>query len=162
MTRPERIISGGQTGADQGGLFAARDLGIPTGGTAPKGWRTEAGPAPWLADYGLVESLASDYPGRTWRNINDSDATVIFGDPTSAGSALTVRLCEQSLKPYLLNESAVLLRLWCEDNDIRVLNVAGNRESANPGIGERVRAVILEAFGPAGYIQDESLAGGMP
>ena len=45
----ECIISGGQTGADQGGLLAARKSGIQTGGWCPLGWRTELGPAPWLA-----------------------------------------------------------------------------------------------------------------
>jgi hypothetical protein len=29
---PERVVSGGQTGADQAGLIAARRFGIPTGG----------------------------------------------------------------------------------------------------------------------------------
>jgi hypothetical protein len=41
----ELVISGGQTGADQGGLRATRACGIPTGGWAPRGWLTEAGPA---------------------------------------------------------------------------------------------------------------------
>jgi Circularly permutated YpsA SLOG family len=50
-----RIITGGQTGADQGGLRAARAAGIATGGFAPKGWATETGAAPWLAEFGLVE-----------------------------------------------------------------------------------------------------------
>lgn len=51
-----KIISGGQTGADEGGLEGARLLGIPTGGTAPKGYRTENGPNLTLRDtYGLVE-----------------------------------------------------------------------------------------------------------
>lgn len=40
------IISGGQTGADQGGLDAGKALGLKTGGLMPKGWRTEAGPRP--------------------------------------------------------------------------------------------------------------------
>jgi len=39
----EMVISGGQTGADRGGLIAAKALGIPTGGTAPLGYKTEAG-----------------------------------------------------------------------------------------------------------------------
>ena len=39
--RPSKIISGGQTGADMGGLLAAKDLGIRTGGWMPKGWLTE-------------------------------------------------------------------------------------------------------------------------
>jgi hypothetical protein len=38
---PNKIISGGQTGADQGGLEGARLLGIQTGGTAPYNWMTD-------------------------------------------------------------------------------------------------------------------------
>ena len=45
----ERVISGGQTGADQAGLAVAKRLGIPTGGCMPKGWLTEAGPRPDFA-----------------------------------------------------------------------------------------------------------------
>ena len=41
---PLRVISGGETGADQGGMEAAIDLGLPTGGTAPPNFRTESGP----------------------------------------------------------------------------------------------------------------------
>ncbi len=33
----ERILTGGQTGADQAALRAARAAGIATGGWAPKG-----------------------------------------------------------------------------------------------------------------------------
>lgn len=51
----ERVISGGQTGADQAALRAARACGIPTGGWAARGWLTEDGPAPWLAEWGLAE-----------------------------------------------------------------------------------------------------------
>jgi hypothetical protein len=36
----ERVISGGQTGADQAGWRAARAAGIPTGGFMPKGFLT--------------------------------------------------------------------------------------------------------------------------
>jgi Circularly permutated YpsA SLOG family len=36
----KKIISGGQTGADQAGLRTAKRLGIETGGWMPQGWRT--------------------------------------------------------------------------------------------------------------------------
>ena len=56
IARPEKIISGGQTGADMGALLAARELGIPTGGVAPKGWLTENGPQEeLLRNFGLIE-----------------------------------------------------------------------------------------------------------
>ena len=38
-----KIVSGGQTGADRGGLEAAIHLGLDWGGWAPKGWRAEDG-----------------------------------------------------------------------------------------------------------------------
>src|SRR5262249_34268512 len=37
----DRVITGGQTGADQAAPRAARGAGIATGGWAPKGWVTE-------------------------------------------------------------------------------------------------------------------------
>lgn len=44
MMTLRKIISGGQTGADQGGLRAGRLLHLETGGTAPHNWMTEQGP----------------------------------------------------------------------------------------------------------------------
>ena len=41
-----KIISGGQTGADQGALDAAIEYGFPYGGWLPKGRLTENGPLP--------------------------------------------------------------------------------------------------------------------
>lgn len=35
----KKVISGGQTGADQAGLLAARVCGVDVGGTAPKGYQ---------------------------------------------------------------------------------------------------------------------------
>ena len=49
----EKIISGGQTGADQAALDAAIKLGIPHGGWMPIGRMTEDGPLP--DKYDLIE-----------------------------------------------------------------------------------------------------------
>ena len=58
-----KIISGGQTGADTGGLIAAQKAGIRTGGCAPKGFITEDGSNPELGSvYGLYESNSDQYP----------------------------------------------------------------------------------------------------
>ncbi|KKL28978.1 hypothetical protein LCGC14_2369790, partial [marine sediment metagenome] len=75
-----KVISGGQTGADQGGLEAGKELGLETGGTAPLGWKTEDGPQPeLLKGFGLRECTQPGYPVRTRRNVLTSDGTVIFG-----------------------------------------------------------------------------------
>src|SRR4030095_556414 len=95
-----RIISGGQSGADQGGLRAARDLGIPTGGTAPRGWHTETGSQEsLLKSFGLVESREPGYPARTRQNVQDADGTLLVGQCRSGGSALTANVAREAGKP---------------------------------------------------------------
>jgi len=75
--RLAEIISGGQTGADQGGLLAAQDLGIPTGGL-PQGWLTENGPQEaLLRSFGLVECTESGYSARTHKNVLHADGTLL-------------------------------------------------------------------------------------
>ena len=142
-----KIISGGQTGADQAALFTARMLHIPTGGTAPKGWRTETGPEPSLAGYGLVESDSPAYSLRTMQNVRDSDGSAVFGRIESYGSAVTIQLCEKFDKPHIVNPTGPELAEWCEANHISVLNVAGNRASRTPGIFDQVEGVLVAAFG---------------
>lgn len=144
----KKVISGGQTGADQGGLKAAWALGILTGGWIPKGWRTDNGPDPGLAIYGLVETADDGYPNRTKRNVKDSNGTVLFGDISSPGCKLTIKLCRniEHIRPYICNPTPSELREWIEEHNIHILNVAGNRERTHPGIGSFTRIIIQEAL----------------
>ncbi|OVE76230.1 hypothetical protein BVX97_02260 [bacterium E08(2017)] len=155
----KKIVSGGQTGADRGGLDAAMDAGVPHGGWCPKGRLAEDGPIP--ARYQLQEMETSSYIHRTEANVVDSDATVVlcFGEPTG-GSLHTVELCEQHGKPCLILDLKVLgddlaaddIIMWLRevrttDDGPRttegvVLNVAGSRESKDAGLADRVRDVI--------------------
>lgn len=89
-----RVMSGGQTGADQAGSRAARASRIATGGRMPAGFLTEEGPGtssprcsgPWSCRGG-------GYPERTRANARDSDGTVWFGDPAAPGGRATLRAC---------------------------------------------------------------------
>jgi hypothetical protein len=167
----QAIISGGQTGADQGGLYAGRELGFSTGGYAPKGWKTEAGPAQWLADYGLEEMPTDYYKDRIIKNIEISDGTVIVGI-RSQGSNLAEEICRLQGKPcawvmwtlqdntravdsimsdpngtYILGPpSYKAFALWAARKKISILNVAGNRESKNPGVGEFTKSFLIRAL----------------
>ena len=129
---------------------AARPFAIDRaegGVTAPKGFRTDAGPQPEaLRAFGLTEHESPAYPPRTRCNVCDSDATVLFGRLASPGCTLTIRFCHRYQKPYLENPSADELRRYVLVNSIAVLNVAGNRERTNPGIAVRVANVIIDAF----------------
>lgn len=152
------VISGGQTGVDQAALRAAKACGIPTGGYAPKGWHTEAGPCPWLADeFGLTALAYGSYPDRTRANVQDADALLWLGSPSTPGGRLTVGLAEERRLPRLVydldrfdaDELATIL-----DADIYrlmhakggTLFVAGNRESKSPGIGAKAEAVLTATF----------------
>ena len=147
---PTRIVSGGQTGADRGGLDAARDLGLERGGFCPRGRRAEDGVIP--EGYPMVELATRSYPPRTRANVVGSDATVVFtyGAP-DRGSALTLRLARAAGKPSLAMDlaarddaaAAAELAAWLAAVAAETLNVAGSRESSAPGIAARVRAVIL-------------------
>lgn len=144
-----KIISGGQSGADQTGLKVARETGHETGGTAPKGYRTEYGPAPWLADYGLVEDESVEYHGRTDKNVRNADGTVIFGSLNEPGSRRTLYTCIRYGKPHIENPTVQDLIDFIVQHKINMLNVAGNRESKHPEVIERVRSVlkpVLEAL----------------
>ncbi len=151
-----KIISGGQTGADQAGLDAAIDCGLDHGGWIPRGRRTEAGRLP--ARYRMQETETFSYPERTRKNVLAADGTVVFtrGRPTG-GSALTLELARQHHRPVLhINLSggdsftaAANLYEWLVANRIRTLNVAGCRQSKAPGIYQEVYKVItmvVEAF----------------
>ncbi len=135
MRLPISVVrSGGQTGVDQVGLEVAWLERYPTGGVAPKGWRTDAGPMPELLQfYGLTESHSPLYVPRTIKNAQASDRTVWFGDPLSPGGRLTIR----NARRVLLNPSAGELRAVVETtaqacSRAITLNVAGNRLRTNP------------------------------
>ncbi len=146
----EKVISGGQTGADQGALDAALELKHLCGGWCPKGRKSEAGRIP--DKYPVQEHKSADYPARTEANVIDSDGTLIFsyGEPTG-GTKLTVKLARKHSKPFFIfdldqdamNQDPDVIWEWGLDNDIYVLNVAGPRESKNLGTQILVKTVML-------------------
>ncbi|MHC4177623.1 MAG: putative molybdenum carrier protein [Planctomycetota bacterium] len=149
-SRPIKIISGGQTGVDRGALDAAIALGIPHGGWCPLGRLAEDGRIP--DRYELRETESPEYSVRTERNVIDSDATLILcrGRP-SGGTELTLRLAERHGRPHLvldLDQAAQpeQLRRWLQQQRVKVLNVAGPRESQSPGIAAEASQFVSRAF----------------
>ena len=149
--RIEKIISGGQTGVDRAALDVALELGISCGGWCPKGRKAEDGPID--IRYPLRETASANYSVRTGKNVRESDGTLVLtglGRP-SAGTALTIKFAQKHKKPYLVRDPFVkkdlgTIRMWLEVNGIRVLNVAGPRESEIPGIHEKVFEFLKELF----------------
>ena len=166
-----RIISGGQTGADMGGLDAAIELGIPTGGTMAakfqqstldnKGIEIKIFSPEIAKKYGLKEGSLTKKQGnfgpyddvyyqRTIDNAQEADGTIWFGDSNSPGGKLTLSTIAQQgkAKPLINPTNAEEIRKWITDNNIKVLNVAGNREHKNPGIYNTTKTMLVEALTP--------------
>jgi hypothetical protein len=150
VSRLSRVVSGGQTGVDRAALDAARAAGLAIGGWCPRGRRAEDGRIP--PEYPLEETPSPRYPERTGWNVRDSGATLVLarGAPRG-GSALTVRLAEAAGRPLLVVDLAVApdpaaVVGWLAAHLVEVLNVAGPRESENPGIGAQARRFLEAVF----------------
>lgn len=149
----EKIISGGQTGADRAALDVAIKLGIPHGGWIPKGRITEEGPLP--ERYRMQEMPTESYSDRTEKNVIDSDGTLIIcrGQPTG-GSDYTREMALKHKKQLLhvdLNQTssfdaASLISSWIKLYQVKILNVAGPSASKDPNVYVDVFRILEWAF----------------
>jgi hypothetical protein len=158
-----KVVSGGQTGADRAGLDFALEVGLEHGGYVPKGRRAEDGRID--EKYHLTELTGTSYPARTRRNVEASDGTVILTlqAELAGGSALTARCAREASRPCLhlhctgkpdgldsILETAAQLAAFLDAHRIGVLNVAGSRESKEPGTYEtRKNRRLKESVGNA-------------
>ena len=131
----KKIISGGQTGVDRAALDISIELGIPHGGFCPLGRRAEDGIIP--SKYDLIEHESIQYIDRTRQNVESSEGTLILhAGIISNGTASTEEFCIQKEKPILiinildnLNLNRSNFNNWLKEKSIKILNVAGARES---------------------------------
>ncbi len=148
--RKTKIISGGQTGVDRAALDFAFDHGLACGGWCPKGRTAEDGPI--SSRYPLQETNTTAYPERTEINIRESDATfIIYRDSFDAGTNLTLHLCKKLAKPVVIlrlsdTHNKKVIKDWIDINNIRVLNIAGPRESSSPGIYDETKSFLEKLF----------------
>jgi len=151
----QKIVSGGQTGADRAALDFAIERNVPHGGWVPKGRKAEDGRIP--DRYQLQELPTESYRERTERNVIDSDGILIISHGElipGSGSAYTARMAGKHSRPWLhldmvkftVHEGAQALREWVTEKGITVLNVAGPRESQDPKIYSVTRSVLEAVF----------------
>lgn len=135
----ERIVCGGQTGADRAALDWAISHGVPHGGWCPAGRMAEDGVIP--ARYQLTELPGGGYRQRTEANVRDSDATLIvsIAPKLTGGSHETMLFARRLAKPWLHVHPGMdwlsALRAWIDANAMSTLNVAGPRASEAADIG---------------------------
>lgn len=143
ILRLHTVISGGQTGADQAGLFVAKEFGFKTGGFAPRGFRTLIGNNPNLLkdEFGLVETTQLNYQNRTAMNVKSSDLTIrLASNFNSSGEICTLNAIRKYGKPYFdvdlkLIDSKAYIDQRVHDfiatlmqHNVATLNVAGNAD----------------------------------
>ena len=160
-----KIFSGGQTGADRGGLDAAIHCEIPHGGWCPKGRKAEDGVIP--VEYHLNEMVSSEYLPRT----KAMSLTPMQRSSSPMGNC-PVAPCRPLRmpmgKPYhdvnleiTTRRKAVEEIVWWlgGDADLNdydeyqasppsecILNVAGSRESHAPGIQDAVCQLMVDVL----------------
>ena len=104
----------------------------------------------------MRETATAAYPQRTRLNVRDADATLILtrGEP-AGGTAFTIACAERLDRPCMLvdltrpdlEQAAATVREWLDHEQVRVLNVAGPRESSAPGIAEEAAAFLRSVLG---------------
>ena len=148
-----KVVSGGQTGVDRAALDAAAACHLERGGWCPRGRRAEDGPLDHR--YPLSETPSADYEERTLWNVRDSDATLVlaFGPP-HGGTALALEVARRLGRRYRLVDLALPadarpVSAWIVAEAIRVLNVAGPRESEAPGVQAEAFRFLGDVFSSA-------------
>ena len=144
-----KIVSGGQTGVDQGALAAALDCGVPCGGWCPAGRQSEDGVIP--VTYPVQELPGAGYTERTLRNVLDSDGTaIIFSGELEGGTRLTWTFCSDESRPCVLIDTSTMTESdatealfdFITSHRVNVLNVAGPRASKWPEAHAHARTLL--------------------
>jgi len=146
-----KVVSGGQTGVDEAALRVALVLGIPHGGWCPRGRINELGVI--SSQFCLSETASAESDQRTEWNVRDSDATLILSRKSrlEGGTELTEKFAKAWNRPcYVVagerKDSSEAIRNLLTRNPIRTLNIAGPRESEDPGIGSWAQDILLKGL----------------
>jgi len=158
-------------------------LKIKTGGTAPDKYLTEDGPDPSLKAFGLVAVPNMTYKRRTQVNVEDSDGTIAIRLQPGNGTDKTIGYCHAKVWSYGTDRAQTKdgpdvyrpvfvvtslaaadqpqiienLRQFITKNQIRVVNIAGHRETTSgmEGFGAATKSFLIAALAPLvpGYHQ---------
>lgn len=149
----QMIVSNGNNGAAYAGLVAAHDLGVRTGGIASKGYTVimydkQQVPNMLLESrFGLAENDNYCPKDLTYKNILAACGTVWFGSQETEEKEVTYEAAFVNDKPIINNPSAKKLAEFVVNNNIRVLNIAGNiTTSINKDIYSRTYITVYEAL----------------
>lgn len=155
-----KVITGGQSGVDQGGWRAARAAGLETGGLMPPGFWTEDGFRPDLASGFGAEEMenwqstprAEQLRERTRSNVRSAGLVLWYGPGRSPGYHATRKAAREHGVPMKGCGSGpgIMARLIRGAGPPAALMIAGPRESRCPGIGRAAEDYFRELFAHLG------------
>jgi hypothetical protein len=149
----QKIISGGQTGAERAALDAAIKLGIAHGGWISRNRVAEDGTIP--ERYDLIEMASTSLSESARKNVRESDGTLVFSHGSLSNySDLARKMAQRYSSPVLhvdLSETiafsaASLINDWIIDNVIKTLNVTGPSSSLDPRIYQATLDIIQAVY----------------
>jgi len=149
----KKIISGGQTQADQAVLDIAVKLGFTHGGWIPKGRIAKTGTLP--GKYRLKEMPTDNYSECIEQNIKDSKGTLIISYGKLSGDSDYARKMTLKHKRQLLGidlnqtiafEAATLIKDWIQLRHIDVLYVIGPSGDINPDAEKHTAGIVESAL----------------
>ena len=149
----KKVISGGQTSADQAALDAAIKLGIDHGGWIPRGRTTETGTL--HENYNLREMPTDDYSKCIEQNVKDSKGTLIIFYGKLTGDLYRAeretlkhkhQLLGVDLNQTIAFHAASLVNDWIQLRYIDVLYVVGPGAAANPHAGKHTKLMLERAL----------------
>ena len=149
----KKIISGGQTSADQAALDAAIKLGIAHGGWIPKGRTTETGTL--HENYDLREMPTDDYAECIVQNVKDSKGTLIIYYGKLTGDLYRAeretlkhkhQLLGVDLNQTIAFHAASLVNDWIHLRHIDVLYVVGPSTTVNLHAGKHTKLLLERAL----------------
>lgn len=158
----EKVISSGQTGANEAGLAAAKKFGLQTGGWMPMDWETAEGPRP---DFELLYGMRMHSQGTRERmatNVRISDGTIRFATSfQSSNEKLALHWVREHRRPHfdvdLANPPDPQLAIdWIKTHGIKSLHVTGSIESKaarkkTKGVFVQVSEYLEAVFVGLGY-----------
>jgi hypothetical protein len=149
----KKIISGGQTQADQAVLDVAIKLGFSHDGWIPKGRIAKTGKL--SGKYRLKEMPTDNYSECIEQNIKDSKGTLIISYGKLSGDSDYARKMTLKHKRQLLGidlnqtiafEAASLIKDWIQLRHIDVLYVIGPGGDINPDAGKHTAGIVEGAL----------------
>ncbi len=155
LMKINKIISGGQTGADRAAFDFALENNFKISGFVPKNRLAEDGVISGKYP-NLIETETENCAERTELNVKNSCATLILSHgKLTDGSLLTEEFAQKYEKPCLhvdflesgFEQAVEKTKKWLESLDCENLNIAGSRHSEDSLIYEKTKLFLEKLCG---------------